>query len=315
MKNKTLITIFVGFVIVALGVFWMGQKKNPGGMLVEPDGAEKKLVIVATFYPLAEFAQAVGGDAVSVTTIVPAGAEPHDYEPTPRDILAAYRSQVFLLNGSGLDPWAEKIRPDLERNDVTIVQMSERVLLLPISDTGMMTRVDPHFWLDPMRAITEVQAIRDVLIARDPTRSVDFARNAATFVAELQVLDEEYQSGLSHCALHTIVTSHQAFGYLADRYGFEAVSVSGLSPEAEPSPNRMAEVVRLVNQKGVKYIFFESLVSPKVAETLADETGTRTLVFDPIEGLTDTKRAEGKNYLSIMRDNLQSLQTALQCQL
>lgn len=306
MKNQALIFI-LGFFVLIGAAFWLLGERAAEERTVP---AGKKLSVAVTFYPLEEFARAVGGDLVSVATIVPAGAEPHEYEPTPQNILSAYRADAFLLNGAGLDPWAEKIRPELAGRGVTVVQMSEGIALL----SGSEEERDPHFWLDPVFAQKETEMIRDAFIARDAAHEAVYTENAERYLAALRELDAAYRGGLAQCGLDTIVTSHEAFAYLAKRYGFETLSVSGLSPEAEPSPRRLAEIAQTVRDRGIRYIFFETLVSPKVAETLARETGTQTLVFDPLEGLTDEDRAAGKNYLGIMRDNLDNLRTALECQ-
>ncbi len=295
----------------ALGAFFWQKDSADAPVIISTD--TDGISVVATFYPLAEFARAAGGDMVTVKSIVPAGSEPHDYEPSPRDILAVYQADIFLSNGAGADAWAEKIRPDLEERDITVVRMSDVVeTLSKIRDEQGV--VDPHFWIDPVLAQQEVSAIRDVLIARDPMRAEAYVQNATLYIEELKILDTAYRDGLRQCELHTIVTSHDAFAYLAKRYGFETLSVSGISPEAEPSSRTLAEIAETVRTLGLRHIFFETLVSPKVAQTLADEVGAETLVFNPLEGLTDEERQAGKNYLSIMRDNLNNLQTALRCQ-
>lgn len=284
-----------------------------------------RLSVVTTFYPLEEFARAVGGERVTVTSIVPPGTEPHEYEPTQKDILSIYQADIFLLNGAGLDAWAEKIRPELERRGIRVIQMSETVELLPgVEEEDEEEHVDarheesffdPHFWLDPLLAEQEVLAVRNALITRDNSGKAIYDTNSKRYIKELQVLHEAYQKRLGACTLHTVVTSHNAFSYLAKRYSFDTLPVSGLSPEGEVSTRRLAEIARIVQEKNIKHIFFETLVSPKVAETLAAEVDAETLVFNPIEGLTDEERAAGMNYVSIMKSNLDNLQTALQCQL
>jgi len=293
----------------------------------------KKITVVTTFYPLADFARSVGGERVIVTSVVPAGTEPHDYEPTQRDIVSAYEADIFLLNGAGFDPWAEKIRPELEARGVRVVQMSEMVTLLPGTheedghgEEGASEHeegeeesheeevFDPHFWLDPLLVEKQVNAITSALIALDAGSQSDYVKWNAEYLMKLQALDATYRSDLKTCDLRTVVTSHNAFGYLAKRYQFDTIAVSGLSSEDEPSPRRLAEVATLVKERGIKHIFFETLVSPKIAETLAQETGTTTLLFNPIEGLTAEEEARGENYLSIMQSNLENLKIALQCQ-
>ncbi len=258
------------------------------------------LHVVATFYPLAEFARQIGGARFDVRTLVPPGAEPHDYEPTPQDILDAEQADLFVMNG-GVDGWADRLLPDLRRHGVRVVRVADR---LPEVNR------DPHVWLDPVLAEDIVKSLRDALGGTD----TEYADRAAGYLAALDALDADYRSGLSRCRTHTIVTSHDAFGYLARRYELDVVPIAGLSPDAEPSPARMAEIARLVERAGTRYIFFETLASPKLAQTLAEETGARTLGFNPLEGLTPSDLAAGKNYLSVMRDNLAQLRTALVCQ-
>lgn len=314
MNNQQKIIIAVSVALMMLAGIFLWQSARDTFSLAPAQAPEKKISIVATFYPLQDFAESVGGDAVRVRSIVPAGTEPHDYEPTPQDIVSIYQADIFLLNGAGIDAWAEKIRPELERRGVTVVQMSEVVALLSAKAREGETQVfDPHFWLDPVWVQKEAEALRDALILRDPSRADAYAENARRYIALLADLDREYREGLQRCELHTIVTSHQAFAYLAQRYGFEVISISGISLEAEVSPRALAEIAGTVRRLGLRYIFFETLVSPKIAETLAEEVGAQTLVFNPLEGLTDEERQAGKDYLSIMRENLNNLQTALQC--
>jgi zinc transport system substrate-binding protein len=189
--------------------------------------------------------------------------------------------------------------------------MSDHFQLLPGADGE--TQTDPHFWLDPVLAQEEVQIIRDALIKVDPANAQYYDKNAEGYISQLQALDKKYQDGLASCALKDVVTSHAAFGYLAKRYNLNQIAISGLSPDQEPSSSQMVEIAREAKQKNVKVIFFETLVSPKLAETIAREIGAQTAVFNPLEGLTDQEIKEGKNYISVMEDNLNNLRTALQC--
>lgn len=310
-------------IVVMIGLFFWQQgivKKE-----AVPSENGRKLSVIATFYPLENFAAAVGGDAVTVESIVPAGVEPHEYEPTTQDILKAYQADVFLLNGAGVDAWAEKIRPELEARGVKVVQMSELMPLLPASpeaeeeheeeeEEHQESQFDPHFWLDPIFAEKEVLAIKEALIARDAAAQAVYAEGSDAYIEDLRALDAAYRTELASCKLHSIVTSHNAFSYMGQRYGFETIALTGISPEVEPSSRRLAEIASLVKARGIKHIFFETLVSPKLAQTLAAEAGAEPLVFNPLEGLTDEERASGADYLSIMRQNLENLKIAMQCQ-
>lgn len=311
MKNQQKIFGALGIVAVSLLALFLWQL----GQTIYPEHpaneTAKKLTIVATFYPLQEFARSVGGERVTVSSVVPAGVEPHDYEPTPQDIVSAYQADVFLLNGAGMDGWAEKIRPELERRGVIVIQMSE---VVHASAIGEGNAIEPHFWLDPVLAKQEVAAIRDALITRDPQAAALYRENAARYSSSLENLDALYREGLQQCAFDTVVTSHNAFGYLAKRYGFQTIAVTGISPDAEPSPRALADIAKTMQSLGLRYIFFETLASPKIAETLAAAVGAETLVLDPLEGLSEEKQKAGKNYLSVMAENLHNLEIALVCQ-
>jgi len=271
-----------------------------------------KMAVVGTFYPLAHFAEQVGGGLVTVANITPSGAEPHDYEPTAQDIEKAYAAKVFVMNGGGVDTWAERIKPDLKTKGVQVVDMQDTIAL-SAAPSGSETTLDPHIWLDPVLAEQEVALIRDAFVAADPKHAAAYQKNAAGYIAQLATLDAEYKTGLASCRLNDIVTSHAAFGYLAKRYGLTQVAISGLSPDAEPSVQQMVAIAQLAKKDGVKYIFFETLVSPKLSQAIASEIGAQTLSFNPLEGLSDAEVGAGKTYLTVMRDNLDKLRLALDC--
>lgn len=320
-KESVVVLVLVAVVLAITGVFFLGREGNaPKGVSI----GEEKLKIVATFYPLAEFSRMVGGESASVSAIVSPGVEPHDYEPTPRDLVSIENADVFVMNGAGMDPWAEKLIPTLQGKGVVVVNASEAATLLATEEHDEHEgeaheeerehgAYDPHFWLDPVFAESIVGSIRVAVIGKDPKYTDSYEANAAAALSELAKLDGEYRTALSTCARQEAITSHNAFAYLAKRYGFEAHSIAGLSPEAEPSAGRMAELVDLAKKENIRYIFFETLVSPKVSETLAREIGAETLVFDPLEGLSAEDAAAGKNYFSVMRENLANLSMALEC--
>lgn len=285
-----------------------------------------KLSVTASFYPLAHFAEKVGGDLVAVRTIVPTGSEPHDFEPTAQDIAQMQQSKLFIYNGASFDPWAERIVPDLTANGVTAVKMSQGVELITGEAHGHESAaedheeavvegesVDPHFWLDPIRAQGMVQTIADQLSAVDPDHQMIYEANATAYIAELATLDQAYRSGLANCQKQEIITSHAAFGYLANRYNFSVYAIAGLSPDQEPSAQQLAELSDFADTEEIDYIFFETLASSRLAETLANEIEAQTLVFNPLEGLTKDEIVSGHSYISIMQENLKNLRTALAC--
>ena len=274
--------------------------------------ATDRLQVVASYYPLYDFARQVGGDKVSVTNVTPAGAEPHDYEPTPKALADAQHAAVFIYNGGQLEPWAAGFLSDYTH---TIVKASAGIALQATSDENDASKQvqDPHFWLDPVFAQQIIRNIQQGLTQADPADGAYFAQNAESYIAKLSQLDATFRTGLATCQTRTLVTSHAAFGYLAKRYNLTVYAIAGLNPDEEPSAGKLAEITQIVRDQHIRYIFFERLVSPRLADTIAAETGAHTLVFDPIEGVSDAAQAQGKNYLAIQQDNLGSLRTALAC--
>lgn len=266
-------------------------------------------LVVASFYPLYEFARQVAGDRAEVVFLVPTGVEPHDWEPSPQDVARLRQAAAFVYNGAGLEPWAETLVKALGDPGPVLVNATAGVALLPAEGPGP----DPHAWLDPVLAQAQVEAIRAGLAKADPDNAERYAGNARAYRERLAALHAAFERGLGWCARREIVVSHAAFAYLARRYGLTMVPVTGLAPEAEPSPAHLAALVRFARRHKVEYIFFETLVSPKLAETLAREVGARTLVLNPIEGLMPEEASAGKDYVALMEQNLENLRTALAC--
>ena len=273
-----------------------------------PAAPPGKPLVVATIYPLWEFSRQLAGDRADVVALVPTGVEPHDWEPAPRDVGQVQRAAVFVHTGTDLDGWAEKLLADLPERRGVVVNARGGLRLLTVGGT-----TDPHVWLDPTLARAQVLAIAAGLEQADPANRATYAKNAEAFVARLDALDREFAAGLADCARREIVTSHAAYGYLARRYRLTQVPVMGLSPEAEPSPADLAAIVRTARRLKVTHVFFESLVSPRLAETLAREIGAVPLPLDPIEGVSPAEAAAGAGYLELMRANLANLRTALGC--
>lgn len=280
------------------------------------------VTIAASFYPLVHFAEKVSGTSASVISMVPNGIEPHEFEPTPQDIIRLRQSKVFFYIGDGLEPWAERLKAELEPAGVRMISIAAAVTTLPIAEEEIIIAeseeeqagYDPHVWLDPVRAQNIVALIRDELIQADPTHATEYRQNAANYTNELAKLHDAYEKGLAQCASRDIVVSHDAYQYVAHRYGLNLHAIAGLSPEAEPSPQRLAKLTERIKDKKISTVFFETLTTPKLAETLARETGAKTDVLNPIEGLTESEQRAGKNYDSIMQENLVALRRALVCQ-
>jgi zinc transport system substrate-binding protein len=257
-------------------------------------GARGKKEVAASFYPLAFAAEEVGGRRVSVDNLTPPGSEPHDLEVSPDDVQELRAADLVLLLGHGFQPQLEDAAGG-----------GDRVLRL-LDTPGLILRAgdDPHVWLDPLRYSLIVKRIGVALEAR---------ARARRFVERLRTLDSEYRRGLASCKRDEIVTSHESFAYLAGRYGLRQVAIMGLAPEAEPSPRDLERVIDIVAETRATTIFFEPLVSPRLAEAVARATGARTDVLDPIEGLTKEEASRGEDYFSMMRSNLEHLRRALGC--
>ena len=255
-----------------------------------PGGSGGKNSLVAAFYPLAYAAERIGGPTFHVENLTPPGAEPHDLELSPREVGRIVNASVVLYLSHGFQPAVNKAVEQARGRKVDVL-------------AGLPLRGDdPHVWLDPL------------LFARIGTKiGVALHRPSSGFVADMRKLDQAYRNGLRDCKRREIVTSHAAFGYLAARYGLEQVAITGLAPESEPSPQQLAHVVEVVRQTHATTVFFETLVSPRLAETVAREVGARTAVLDPIEGLTPDEQKRGDDYLTLMRRNLVALRKALAC--
>ena len=253
-------------------------------------GNDGRRTVVAAFYPLTYAAEKIGGPSFDVHNLTPPGAEPHDLELTPREVARIQQAGVVLYLSHGFQPAVSKAVADARGIRLDVLAG------LPLHGN------DPHVWLDP------------VLFARIGRRiGSALRRSSAGLSADLQQLDRDYRTGLRDCKRHEIVTSHEAFGYLAARYDLKQVAITGVTPEAEPTPRQLAHVIQVVRRTQATTVFFETLVSPRLADTVAREVGARTAVLDPIEGLTPDEQKRGDGYLTLMRQNLTALRKALGC--
>jgi zinc transport system substrate-binding protein len=276
-------------------------------------------VVVAGFYPLAEAAERVGGELVAVVNLTPPGVEPHDLELAPDDLESLVTADLVLFAGAGFQPAVEDALGDAEG---VVLDVLGGVDTLPPPEDGGEDRddheegessADPHVWLDPSRYAVLVEDVAGALAETVPGAAESFRSRAEAFVAELETLDAEFASGLERCDSRTLLVNHAAFGYLASAYDLRQESISGVSPEAEPGPGRLAELLRLIEREGVTTIFTEELASPEVAVTLAADAGIDTALLNPLEGLTQDQLDAGEGYLSVMRDNLETLRAGLGC--
>jgi zinc transport system substrate-binding protein len=324
--------------IIALGAAACGQQTAPGQTAPEQTGAAAdaapKLAVYTSLYPLQYVAERIGGEFADVKNVVPAGVEPHDFEPTAKDLVAISASDIFIYNGSGFESWVEKAAESFDKSKMIVVNATEGLPLLKAEEhheehheehegDGSATdaaaeshehdhgEFDPHVWLDPTLLKAQAEKVKQAFIQADQAHSADYEKNYQALATDLDKLDQEYKEMVAQSSRKEFMVSHTAFSYLAHKYGLEQIAISGISPEDEPSPSELKELVEHVKEHNINYVLFETLASPKVAEVIARETGAQTARVNPLEGLTEEEAKAGKDYLSIMRENLETLRTVL----
>ncbi|WP_298705197.1 metal ABC transporter substrate-binding protein [uncultured Veillonella sp.] len=300
-------------------------------------GDSEKLQVVATVYPAYDVAKVVGGDKVDVQLLVPPGAEPHDWEPTVSDLKSIGKAKVFFYNGAGLEPTEKLLTPDILQK-AKPVELAKVVDLRYVGEedahhhegeedahhhegeekahhhdghTHEPGSVDPHIWLNPENVMKEVDLVVATLSEVDPANKAYYEANGKAYKEKLQALDTKYKEFAQTISNNNLVVTHEAFGYLADQYGFKQEGIMGLSPDAEPTPEKMASLVNFIKTHEVKAIFSEALVNPKLANAMAKETGVTIYTLNPVEGLTEEQMKAGDTYLTIMETNLETLKKAL----
>ncbi|GGN95555.1 metal ABC transporter solute-binding protein, Zn/Mn family [Saccharibacillus kuerlensis] len=332
-RNKTYGRHFAVVIALAALLVLAACGRNSAGTIVED-----KVNVVTTFYPIYEFSSAIGGEDANVINLLPTGVEPHDWTPRGQDIVNTSKAQLFFYNGAGLEGWVPDFLKGLNADSkVKAVEVSKGVdLIMTTEDDGHnhgavseeqdhehegeehsdesvdAKHTDPHTWVSPKSALIMAKNIRDSLIEADPDHKAGYEERYQVLADKLVQLDAEFTEKLSPLPNKEIVVSHQAFGYLTRDYGLQQHSIMGLSPDAEPRAQDMLNLAKLVKEEGIRYIFFEELVSDRLAKTLADEAGVDTLVLNPVEGLTEQQVKDGEDYFSLMRNNLQNLLLALQ---
>ncbi|MET9722554.1 metal ABC transporter substrate-binding protein [Streptomyces zaomyceticus] len=287
-------------------------------------GSSGKLDVVASFYPMQYLAEQIGGDHVAVSTLTKPGVEPHDLELKPKQIGELGEADVVLYL-KGIQPAVDDaIAQAGVRNTVdaaTLTTLEKHGTEVGHEghdhgteeeaghDHGSEAGADPHIWLDPVKYAEVAKGVGTALEKADPAHAADYKKNTDALVKKLGVLNTDFANGLKNTATKTFITTHSAFGYLAERYGLDQEGISGIDPESEPSPARIKELQDVAKKDKVTTVFFETLASDRTAKTLAGDTGLRTDVLDPLEGITDTSK--GDDYIEVMKSNLAALQKAL----
>jgi len=325
---KRILVILISISAILFLSFTAGCS-NEGNMIEKPEMLsnqiaqiskdEKKLIVYASIYPMYDFAKNIGGDKIELKQMIPVGAEPHAWEPTAKLMAAMEKADVFIYNGAGMEPWAEKLVKSLKNEKLIVVDASEGIELLEFEHgeehdgerDHIHGRYDPHIWLDPMNAIKQAESIKNALVKGDGANKEFYEKNYKDFANRLKTLDERYKYELGRLKKKEIVVSHEAFGYLAKRYGLLQIAVKGITPEEEPSPAKMAEITEILKSRDIKYIFIEALTSSRLSEALAKEVGAKTAILNPLGGLTEEDIKGGKDYISVMEENLAVLKKAL----
>jgi zinc transport system substrate-binding protein len=312
MKTKLLVIAFLVCAIVLI-VFTSCKpvSKSAGNI-------QRKMIVITTLFPLYDMARNIGGDRAEVTLLLPPGVEPHSFEPRPGDIVKIAKADVFIYTGKFMEPWAADIIRRVTNKDLIIVDASAGTKMIPAvfhdADEPAGTS-DPHIWLDFDNAKIMVKNIAGSFQTKDSADSGYYQRRAADYSNKLTELDSSFRSTLSTCKNREIIYGgHYAFGYMASRYGLKYLAAQGISPDAEPTANDMANLVKQIKKDKIKYIFYEELTSPKIAETLAGETNVRLLMLNAAHNVTREQFDQKVSFFDILKNDLDNLKTGLECQ-
>ncbi len=288
---------------------------------------DKRLKIITTLYPTYEFARNIAGDRAKVELLLPPGIEPHSFEPKPQDIVKIHASDIFIFTTRTMEPWADNLLKGIQGTRPVVVDASEGLHFITSepehghshghkhghAHKGEDT-IDPHVWLDLVNAQKMAENIYKALVKVDPNNQAYYQQNFEHYKSQLIDLDRSYKEQLSNCSKQVFISGgHRTFGYLAKRYNLRYLSAYGISPDSEPSAKALASLTRQVKREGLRHIFFEELMSPRVAETIAKETGAKLLQLSGAHNISREEFAKGVTFISIMQDNLQNLKIGLQC--
>ncbi|MFC0232678.1 metal ABC transporter substrate-binding protein [Vagococcus entomophilus] len=276
----------------------------------------KKLKVVTTFYPMYDFTKNVAGNTANISMLIGANTEPHDYEPSAKDIAKIQDADVFIYNSDEMETWVPSVLKQIDTKKTTVIEASKGITLMEGSEEeeeghsheGHSHAYDPHVWLDPVLAKQEVATIEKGFVKANNDQKKTYEKNADAYTKKLEALHTKYETALKDATNRNFVTQHTAFAYLAKRYNLNQMAISGLSPDQEPSAASLAKIEDYVKKNNVKIIFTEELASKKVAETVSSATGASLEVLSPIEGITEKNQAKGLDYIGVMEQNLTALQ-------
>ncbi|MDD5337283.1 MAG: metal ABC transporter substrate-binding protein [Candidatus ainarchaeum sp.] len=282
------------------------------GCTSQPQQTDGRLKVVASFYPLYDFASNVGGNRVEVSTMIPTGVDVHEFDPSPSDIKAVADADVFIYNGAGLEPWVPNLLSGVNSRKLIAVDASSGIQLLNSQDPGV-SGSDPHIWLDPVLAKKQVANIRDAFIQKDPAGRDYYTSNAAAYMAKLDNLDAELRAEFPTCEKKDILITHATLAYFCKEYGCRQIPIEGVSEQGEPSAGEIVRIIQQAKADNVTVVFFESLINPQSAQVIAQEINGTIATFNSLHGLTPAQQQAGENYLSLMQANVEAIKKALVC--
>lgn len=303
MNNDTRVAILAISVIIPLSAFalWSSENNNVTGFV-----EKRQLKVLASFYPLYEFTKTIGGERIDVSTIIPPGIEPHDWEPTIQDLQKMQNADMIVINGIGLEPWITKL---ISVNpDILIVYTSDNIPLLEKGKNVFYSEIqnDPHIWLDPVLAKKQIQNIVNGLAKIDPQNINYYQENANAYKAKLDSLDNKIKNDLSVCSKKDFLAFHDAFSYFANEYGLHQNTIIGVNPSEEPTASTLEQIVQNAHNLDLHVIFTEEAVNPRVSQVIADEIGAKVLILSPIEIYE-----KNSDYIKRMEQNLSNLKEEL----
>jgi zinc transport system substrate-binding protein len=276
----------------------------------------KKLIVIASLFPLYDFARNIGQDRADVSLLLPPGLEAHSFEPKPGDMIRLNQANVFLYTNSAMEPWVQDVLKGVQNRDLKVIESGQGIAMISDHDRHGHDHggADPHIWLDFSNAVKMVDHILAGFIEKDPLNRDFYQGNADAYKTKLNDLDRQFREGLSGCRKKIIVHGgHSAFGYLAQRYGLKYVAVSGFSPDAEPTPAGMVRISKTMKANGLNHLFYEELLLPRIAESIARETGSSLLMLHGAHNVSKDEFERGVSFMDLMQINLQNLKRGLQC--
>lgn len=307
--------IVLTLVVIVLIYLFITPKNNYDQEL-NNSHSEDKIKIVSSLFPWYDLSQAIGGERVQASILLPPGLEAHSYEPTPSDMLKVSQADLFVYTGDYFEPWADRLLNSLNSppNFLVLGQDLNNLELVDDYDHEDETQLDPHIWLDPILMMKMADRLTAKLVELDPTGAEYYLSNLETYQASLEQLDADFRETLSDCHYHEIIYGgHYAFGYLAKRYNLRYEAAQGFSPDAESTPARLADLVRMLREYEASYLFAAQMENPQLAETLAREAQLEILTLHTVHNLSKEERDNNLSYDNLMRANLNNLKQGLQC--